>query len=402
MVSILLPAFTALEHHRRYPHQALNHRAIMEVEIPAQSRPHTVKSAGNNCSVRISTALMKHEPTIDRPRLLQAVHDAYGITVHTAEFVPVGYAAACYVLGIRKQAQYFLKLWPNTHAGRAAAARRRVYLPLVRALFERGLFTRVPYPLRARNGSLCSVFDECPYAVMSLVPGSTPSGWPDWPDSLWDELGCTMARIHRATDSVADLLPPRESFAIPFEADLRRGLERIGSVDVRARPGLRALRDLVLPRRDNVLAQLERLHGFRESVRALPSTFVLCHTDLGGDNVLVDDAGHMAVLDWDEVTLAPPEHDLQSAAGPHMGRLLRAYRAGGGSAPLYVEQFAFCLLRRCLHDMAVRLLRILDEHTTWVEDEAALRGIQLWGFDQWDALDVTLEQIAGALDENGH
>lgn len=126
---------------------------------------------------------MKHEPTISRSRLLQAVHDAYGITAHTAEFVPVGYAAACYALGISKQARYFLMLWPNTHAGRAAAARRHLYVPLVRALFDRGLFTRVPYPLQTRDGSLWSVFDECPYAVMPFVQGSIPSGWPEWPES---------------------------------------------------------------------------------------------------------------------------------------------------------------------------------------------------------------------------
>ena len=34
---------------------------------------------------------------------------------------------------------------------------------------------------------------------------------------------------------------------------------------------------------------------------------VLCHTDAAGDNLLVDHDGALAILDWDEATIAPPE-----------------------------------------------------------------------------------------------
>jgi hypothetical protein len=38
---------------------------------------------------------MRHEPSIDRARLIETVCDLYGLPVEGLAFVPVGYAAAC-------------------------------------------------------------------------------------------------------------------------------------------------------------------------------------------------------------------------------------------------------------------------------------------------------------------
>lgn len=153
----------------------------------------------------------------------------------------------------------------------------------------------------------------------------------------------------------------------------------------------------MLPHHDEIFAQLARLHDFQHIVRRLSGPFVLCHTDMGGDNLLVDDHGRLSVLDWDDATVAPPEHDLHEARRENFGHVLQVYRAAGGAHPLYVDHFAFYLLRRHLGDMTVRLLRILDDDTSAAEAVDALNGIAAWGFAQWRALDETLEGIATAL-----
>jgi aminoglycoside phosphotransferase (APT) family kinase protein len=132
-------------------------------------------------------------------------------------------------------------------------------------------------------------------------------------------------------------------------------------------------------------------------VRRLAGPFVLCHTDMGGDNLLVDDQGHLNVLDWDDATVAPPEHDLHEARWVDLERVLAVYQAAGGARPLHLDHFAFYLLRRYMDDMTVRLLRILEENVSAEEDEDALHGIEAWGFAQWSALDETLAAIASAL-----
>src|SRR5262249_58945025 len=104
---------------------------------------------------------------------------------------------------------------------------------------------------------------------------------------------------------------------------------------------------------------------------ALPGPFVLCHSDAGGENLLID-GDTIAVLDWDDVVVAPPEHDLQAALDVGVQRVFRAYAAAGGASPLHLEHFAFYLLRRYLGDMTVRFLRLLHEQTGEAEDEQLL------------------------------
>ena len=344
---------------------------------------------------------MRHEPSIDRARLIETVCDLYGLPVEGLAFVPVGYAAACYTVLCAGGARYFLKLWPGTRAGRSSPARPDVVLPLTRALHERGLLPRVPYPLATRDGALWAILAGDPFAVFPFLPGHAPPPWPAWPAALRDELARTVAAIHHATPALDGVLPPRETFAITFEGALLEGLVEIERIGPRARPGLRALRHLTLPRRDEILDQFARLRGLQQAVRASPGPFVLCHTDIGPDNLLVDDGGKLSVLDWDDATVAPPEHDSQAALGDDAGesfaRFLRVYREAGGAHLLRQDHVAFYLLRRYLGDMAVRLLRILEENTTAAQDEDALGGMEMWGFAQWSALDDTLAVVAAAL-----
>lgn len=272
--------------------------------------------------------------------------------------MPVGYAAACYVLRCAGGERYFLKLWPDTLTGRAGAARRDVVLRLLRALHDRRLYPRVPYPVARRDGALWATLSGSSFAVFPFISGRSPS---EWSAALQEEWARTFAAIHRATPMLRDVLPPRETFDIPFEAHLRCGLETLEHVGPRERTGTRALRDTILPRRDDILAQLARLHRLQENVRRLSGPFVLCHTDMGGDNLLVDESGRLWVLDWDDASLAPPEHDLHEARWGDFGRILEIYLEAGGAHPLHLDHFAFCLLRRYLGDMTVRLLRILDE-----------------------------------------
>src|SRR5919199_49554 len=70
------------------------------------------------------------------------------------------------------------------------------------------------------------------------------------------------------------------------------------------------------------------------AARRLPEPFVLCHTDIGPENLLIDEHEALWVLDWDDATVAPPEHDLQAALGDgegDFGRFLAVYKVAGGA-----------------------------------------------------------------------
>ncbi|HEY3111907.1 MAG TPA: phosphotransferase [Chloroflexota bacterium] len=342
---------------------------------------------------------MRHEPPIDRDALAEAVRGAYGLAPASLTFVPVGYAAACYDLRDEGGRRRFLKLWPATGAGRAAAARLDATLPLLVALAGQGI--RVPAPLPTRQGGLAASFAGQPFALFPFVVGRAPPPWSAWPPALQAELGRTLAAIHLATPRLARLLPARDPLETTFEAELRRGLAALERLEGGARPGQRALRESVLPRAGEMLAQLDRLAALRALVRREGAPLVLCHTDIGADNLRLDRAGRLTVLDWDEATIAPPEHDLQDLRGPVLAGILVAYLAAGGVRALSLDRFAFALLGRHLGDATARLTRILDEPLSPAEDADALAGIEAWGFAQWRALERTLDGVAAALSRAG-
>lgn len=149
--------------------------------------------------------------------------------------------------------------------------------------------------------------------------------------------------------------------------------------------------------RAHLVTTIHRLHRLQPAVRELPGPFVLCHTDMGGDNMLVDEHGQLHVLDWDDARVAPSEHDLQEARGAGFERFVRVYKAAGGAQPLHLEHFAFALLRRHVNDMTARLLHMLEHDDSAQEDADTLDGLEAWGFAQWRRLDETLAGIAAAL-----
>jgi Ser/Thr protein kinase RdoA (MazF antagonist) len=133
-------------------------------------------------------------------------------------------------------------------------------------------------------------------------------------------------------------------------------------------------------RRAEIEVQLDRLEGVIERARSTPRPDVICHTDFGGHNALVDDdTGEVvAILDWDDARLGPREHDLWAAfEEPDPDRYLDAY---GCDVALDLTHLEYALLARALRDAAAR-----------VASERDREGVDIWGFARWRRLDRNLD-----------
>lgn len=108
---------------------------------------------------------------------------------------------------------------------------------------------------------------------------------------------------------------------------------------------------------------------------------VICHTDFGGHNALIDDTGEVAaILDWDYARLAPREHDLWAAfeeSDPDV--YLDAY---GRDVDLDDAHLEYALLARGVRDAAARVASEVDRE-----------GLETWGFGRWRRLDDNLELV---------
>jgi Ser/Thr protein kinase RdoA (MazF antagonist) len=319
---------------------------------------------------------MLTEPRVDRTRLLTDLQLAYGLAIDSLEFVPVGWVAAAYVVRAGDEL-YFVKLWPGGRGAGDAVGR----LPLVRRLHAHGFRARVPYPVPTRSGMLSAAVRAGVVALFPYLSGVTPPNWPSWPKDVLQELGQVVAELH--TFAPGDTVPYRERFSVAVADEI------LLHFDDRA----------ALPYRAQLLDQLDRLRSLQQSAGRLARRYVVCHTDLTGDNILVSPDGRLAVLDWDTAHLAPPEQDLalllhgeQPVEPTAFEAVLEHY-----PHPVHLDLLAFFLLRRAVEDFAARLIRLHEPALSAAETTDALDGLDRWGAAQWSHLDDCLALAADAI-----
>jgi hypothetical protein len=210
----------------------------------------------------------------------------------------------------------------------------------------------VPAPLRAIDGALSAPSAVGTIGLFPFVPGRVATR-DDWPVvARW------LRRVH--DHPLVDL--PAVVIEEPAIANLRERLDH---------PWIR-------DRRAEVEAHIERLETVIERARAIEVAPVLCHTDFGGSNLLLDDDGEVAaILDWDWAVLGPREHDVWIAFDEADSvAFLRTYGAEG----LDLTHLEYALLRRAVQDLTARVVEETDRE-----------GVETWGFDRLRRVDADLQ-----------
>ena len=246
---------------------------------------------------------MREPPKIPEERLRACLQDHYALVLVTLEFLPVGldYQAGVYRVVSEQGSPYLLKV-----------TSRPLYEPgclVPRYLREQGIVSVVA-PLPTWSGALWTRLEEWTVIVYPFIDGDT--SWTGMTDEQWKELGTVFQRIHQV------ILPPfgfeslrKETFDPTEYARWVRAFEtqHVQALDGRS-ASERALRSSWMahqPTIHTVVTSLEKLAGVLRS-RTLP--YVICHADLHPANLLRDPLGHVFVIDWDEVMLAPKERDF--------------------------------------------------------------------------------------------
>jgi spectinomycin phosphotransferase len=136
----------------------------------------------------------------------------------------------------------------------------------------------------------------------------------------WSTLGAAMRAVHTVVlpADLADKVP-RESYS-PRWRDVVRALDRQVDTWHEGDSAAVALAVLWQMRHNAIRRVVERAERLAGSLGSASPALVVCHADLHGANVLVRADGELAIVDWDEVILAPKERDLMSVGGGLFGR----------------------------------------------------------------------------------
>jgi spectinomycin phosphotransferase len=308
---------------------------------------------------------MLERPALDDATIVAGLRDGYGLPVERLEFVPLGNDSAAWT---------YRAIAPGASKSFVKVRRepRPAGIRIPRFLRDAGL-TEVVAAHRTWAGEPWLEIGPWSILVYPYIDAQSAKQ-AGMDDDGWRHLGAFAGRLH-ATMLPDDLsgLVPREEFR-PRANALAREMGR--EVDAYPRGAARhdELAERLVAAWTSHRAEIEWLVERSESLArritdraanarpALP--FVLCHADLHVGNVLVDRHGHISIVDWDEVTFAPPERDLMfvrgsAVAGRVSDREATAFESGYGSSdadPLLIAWYRIDWAVQDFADFARRVI----------------------------------------------
>lgn len=282
---------------------------------------------------------MREPPRIPEEHLRACLQDQYDLSPVTLEFLPLGhdYNAGVYRAVSEQGTPYALKV-----------TSRPLYAPrclVPRYLNDQGI-TSVVAPIPSRSGALWNQLEDWTVIVYPWISGDT--SLTGMTDEQWKEVGTIFQQIHQI------VLPPegfeslrKETFdpteytrwVRAFETQ-QAHVEGQGAVE----RALRASWVAHQPTIHTVVTSLEKLAGVLQS-RSFPH--VICHADLHARNLIRDRAGHVFVIDWDEVMLAPKERDFIFVRQPQADAFFQGY----GQAEIDWVVLTYYLWERVVQDL---------------------------------------------------
>lgn len=324
---------------------------------------------------------MQTEPNVDRTALVHILERAYAFRIRGLRFMPTGWLAACYTVTCEDGTRYFLKLHPEDRPAAFAASSRAFYLPLTYQLHHKGILPWIPAPIPNGSRALATAWPPYVIELAQFVEG-TLVGHEGMDGEILARLAGLVGTLHRSTSQIAVDEPLLDNFEIRFEPNLVRALDEGPCFADHPRPGMQALSAFLRAEGDRIRGYLARLQALQVVGRRMDKARVVCHTDLHGENLMIDREGHLVLCDWEGAMIAPPEHDLMFFAGEETfwAAFLPHYEAafdpvlghGSGMPDLHPAVFEFYYLRRGLEDLADWIIRIREGRDSPEQDREDL------------------------------
>jgi len=319
---------------------------------------------------------LRVEPGLDQAGLIAVLEREYGIAIRALHFYPTDFTGYNYVVECLEGERYFLKLRVESERQSYVAGSAEFHLALTDQLFTSGILSQIPHPLKTRRGDLQAGYGDYRLALYNFISGRTVGF-----DGVTGQVKARLARLvgvlHRSISTLKLTNLFVERFQAVFAEDLiamLAGLEAIGPGE---REGKWSLRETLLPRRSQILAYLLRLKELQREVVSINKPQVVCHTDLHGGNLLVDDSGNLFIMDWENAMIAPPEHDLFFFAGEDdfWEVFWPNYKSEFSAGTLDSRLLGFYCYRRGLEDLSEFMARILSGDGDEARDLADLHWI---------------------------
>ncbi len=342
---------------------------------------------------------MKVKYPIDETALIAKLIRDYGIRADNVEFIPMGDSAYSYIVNCADGMRYYLKLLNrNNDRQRKHAERLDFYLPLTWRLYHQGLFANLTYPIQTVNGRFKTALDQVTLVLFNYIEGDTLADAYPFSESVLQAIAKSVANIHRSTPKLERC--ETESFDISFDRDLVRCIAALEDLPLAGNAHHRALREIVLPRKDEVMRLRDLVRHLHSAVRASGKPQVLCHGDIWGGN-LIRNGGELFFIDWEAAVFAPPERDLFYYIGKEFAVFFPHYeREFGEPVSINTDLLRFYAYRRHLSILTNWLMNILYRNKDDEQNENDLEMIVHHCMNRWDSIEPDIAEAQLVLDGN--
>lgn len=240
--------------------------------------------------------------------IIDCLYTSYGITVKKLSSLALGadINASVYKTETTEGLSYFVKL-KRGHLQDLSIA----ILPLLQA----SGIEQIILPIKAGNGELTQHIEDYTLSVYPFIDGKNGFCHTLTKDQ-WISLGRSLRKIHDFA------VPPAIQSQIKQEVYANRWREAVLSLySSSISPVINdeittKLQTFMKTHRTTILHLVDRAECLSKKIRLQSPAFVLCHSDIHGGNVLIqEDNKALYIVDWDDPIMAPKERDLMFIGG---------------------------------------------------------------------------------------
>lgn len=232
-------------------------------------------------------------PVLKNEEIITCLRDAYGLDIATFSFLPLGadFNTAVYRATATDGADHFLKL----RSGKFLEA--SVSVP--KYLSDLDIKQVIP-PLATKTGQLWANLEPFKAILYSYIEGRNGVETKLSKDQ-WAQFGAAIKKLHSIdipTSITKDI--PRETFSSKWRETVKAFLVRIES-EVFEEPVAVKMALFLKSKRCEILKLVERAEALAITIQKQPIDYVLCHADMHGWNLIVDEEAALYIVDIQDI-----------------------------------------------------------------------------------------------------
>ena len=250
---------------------------------------------------------MNEKQSLPPQRIIDSLNANYGIKAIALTLLPIGadMNASVYKSEVQNGRSYFVKL--------KRGHRYDMSVALLALLQASGIEQIIP-PIKAIGGEFTQTLDDFTLTVYPFVDGHNGFCY-NLTDDQWITLGKVLRQVHEFD------MPPSIKDQIRKEVFSSKWRDAVRSLDAHINEDLTgdetALKLQAFMKKHSLVIHrlVDRAETLSQKIQEQSPEFVLCHSDIHGGNVLIDENGSIFIVDWDDPIMAPKERDLMFIGG---------------------------------------------------------------------------------------